>query len=61
MKEIILTIASCNECPYMETDLNSGDDYCAEGHIGYITIHDTAVILENCPLIDEEVLKDAEG
>ena len=61
MKEIIFTIASCNECPYMETDLNSGDDYCAENTMGYPVISDTAVILENCPLIDEEVLKDAEG
>ena len=61
MKEIILTIASCNECPYMETDLNSGDDYCNENTMGYLIIYDTAVILENCPLIDEEVLEDAEG
>ena len=54
MKEIILTITSCLDCPYMETDLNSGDDYCAEGHIGYVIISDTAVILENCPLQEGE-------
>jgi len=61
MKEIILTIACCNDCPYMETDLNSGDDHCTHSTLQYQVIADIEIILQECPLIDEEVLKDAEG
>jgi len=61
MKEIILTIACCNECLYMETNLYNGNDYCTHSALQYQVIADIQNILQECPLIDEEVLKDAEG
>ena len=54
MKEIILTITSCLDCPYMETDLNSGDDYCIHSAMGCMIVSDPSVIMSNCPLQEGE-------